>query len=886
MNVRRTYKTGLRAPDCLIEGVSWLVREREILRYLEKHTEGDLLAFCKHKSGLDNPPPTLKDRYRQLFHLWQGHSHEEIVNALRTNESALFEKKTRHPVLNARHFTRNDIRRFSDTATPAPSLISLHDYGYLARESLKMICAHLDSIARDVINDIPDDMQLLVDKAMTNALAKGNVIKERSLYHYPEKAIAYYLERKSNLELTAFEQVAAAMESYRDMRGKVDFVRRLLFPPVDKDRVESIPDFSDVIPVLLYTYSIPRYFRNYLARTWEVDLEWVRNTLVGWRRKIDPLLPKKCQVEPLVELMSLLARHAKNHIENDEQFKVIGLLEKKRVLHLLVQDINLKALLPKDLHIAYLTLKEKIHNWPVNLEKRIASHTTHFTVQEVIEAAMALQRSVEGTLAGLPADSTAARNCRTFIKKINLISSTIDDYELLLTHYLPGNRYTGSVARLLSSFLEGVKKRGISRLFTALRGMITLAFASQNGSATAKFESVLIPGNCVTRPYTSSKRNKKFLPLNLIFNKYIVLRKEHPKTHSVVSGKRTEKFLNNKAATKLLGQGNPIWLGISIYSPAQFNATTRRLSGKRKGVFWFQLLPTKPIIKRIQRGAQLESIRLNVPRGPTRKIVADVILSAKDAEVFAKSGEFIRALDKQYRSKPFPQGDYLGCDWNKLGGNALVVGTEKDRIDLRRDGNLMEGIEAAASSIKALRKEVGLLQRAIATKNKDNKSKKGRQESQLTLLHQKIARIKKQAEKELLMRYLYMVWRIGAKHVGWDAITVSTRGRRGKLANVISDMPKRQELFEEFVEWAKDLKQAGILPNYQATIPITPYTGQMCDECLATRGKMKRSGKKDTPYDTFNCVDCGTEGNRHQVSARVSALILKQKVEAKTLADS
>jgi hypothetical protein len=477
--MHRTYKTGLRAPNTLIDGISSLVHEREVLRYLEKHYEGNFLTFYRHKSGLDNPPRTLKDRYHEIFHLWKGRSHDEIVTALRTNGSALFKKKTRNPVLTSHHFTRKDIRPFSDTSTPDPNKISLHDYRHLARESLKMMCAHLDAVAREVINDISDAPRVLVVKAMDNALNKGNLIKESSLYRYPEKAIAYYLNRKGNLELTAFEQVAAMMEGYRNLLDKVNFVRGLLFPSLVNDQVNSFPDFSDVIPILLYTYSLPRYFRNYLARAWEVDPDWVRNTLIGWRRKIDPLLPKKCQIEPLVELMALLTEHAKKYVEHNDQVKVIGLLEKKRVLHLLVHDIDLEALLPENLRIAYLTLKEKVSSWPVDLGKRITHHITRLTVQEVTNAAKILRRSVEGTLATLSPEPTVAMNCRTFLKKINLILTHIDNYELLLTHYLPGNRYTISVARLLSSSLKGVKNSGISRLFTALRGMVSLAFATQ-----------------------------------------------------------------------------------------------------------------------------------------------------------------------------------------------------------------------------------------------------------------------------------------------------------------------------------------------------------------------------------------------------------------------
>lgn len=88
-----------------------------------------------------------------------------------------------------------------------------------------------------------------------------------------------------------------------------------------------------------------------------------------------------------------------------------------------------------------------------------------------------------------------------------------------------------------------------------------------------------------------------------------------------------------------------------------------------------------------------------------------------------------------------------------VGFSLSIAGLAGGRIGLTRGGNLMEGIEVAANRIEALRREIGLLQRAIKKSNV-KESKKGRQETQLALLHQKRARIKKQAEKELLMRYL------------------------------------------------------------------------------------------------------------------------------------
>lgn len=99
-------------------------------------------------------------------------------------------------------------------------------------------------------------------------------------------------------------------------------------------------------------------------------------------------------------------------------------------------------------------------------------------------------------------------------------------------------------------------------------------------------------------------------------------------------------------------------------------------------------------------------------------------------------------------------------------------------------------------------------------------------------------------------------------------------------------MLRRKDLYEEFVKWARDLKHSGKQQNYEATTAITPYTGQICDKCLAKTGKLKRTRKQGLPYHAFKCVECRTEGDRHQVSARVSALILKQYIEADTITGS
>ncbi len=877
----RTYKTSLRAPASLVGGISGLVAEREVLRYLEAVPGGDCDGFSRRKPGLERAAASVGVRYRAAIEIWQHCTPQEIEAALDANGRAIARLKARGPAFSGKvSFTRDTIAAASGTATPGPADISLHDYCCLAGESLKMTCAHVDSIAREVALLLPTSADELVAAASANAASSGSAISEGSLRKYPEKAIAHYLGRHGNVELTAFEQVAAMMEVYRDTRAKVGITRELLVGG------DGGNDFTSVVPALLYTCTAPRHFSTYLARAWHVEPGWVRNALVGWRRKVDGLLPASCQAEPLPAAFGALAGRAKEIAGGDEaQVKVIGILERKRVLHLLHRGVDLSPLLGAELHPAFEQLRAKAmtsSEWHAGVVEHITNHETCFSMDALATAAASLSRAVEVMMATFPAGSAAARNCQSFIAKVDEIVPALPEIAPYIQHYLPGSRYTGAVAQVLSS-LNHVRRRRVSRLFTALRGIVTLAFAAAEAAATARFTSVLVPDNCVTRPYTSAKRTRRHLPVNLLFNKYVVIRKEHPAACKDVDGKQHEAFLNNEDATVLLRAGKPVWLGIPIYSPEQFDTGTRRLSGARKGVFWFELVPTKAIVSRLQRDARLESIRLNVPRGPARKVIADLVLASDDPAAFTRGSNFIGAMDAKFAAKPFPRDDFVGSDLNALGPNAIAIGTSTGTIDLRSGGNLVAPIEDAAHRIRALRVEVARLQHAIATRVAGG-GDAGRQQAQLAMLHDRIARLRADAERRVLMVYLYVLHRTGARHASWDAVAVSARGTRGTLAIAITNMPKRDGLLAEFEAWARDLARDGVLPRFEDVTPVSPYTGRICDDCIARTSQPRRTRKHGVPYHEFECASCGKKGNRHQVSARVSALLLKRAIEQNTTA--
>ena len=867
----RTYKTGLRAPTTLVVDIASFQRERQVLRFLEKHRgERTFEGFLKHCSGLAKAPATTKNAYRPLFDKFKKLDAEDLGRALVVNKAGLDGKCGQDPRFHVTGaiFSRADIAAVSGTATPDPALISLHDYSFLAAESLMMACATVDTIAHEVAVQVPADLDDLISTALQNAAARGSSISEASLRRYPEKAIAHLLGRHGNIELTAFEQVAAMMEVFRDTCDKVDDTRDVLFPPASAEPV----DVHDATNVFAMMYSLPAKFIHHLARKWRVEPRWVRNTLVGWRRKIDPLLPGSHQVEPLTGVFLSLAEVVKAQATSEAEMKVIGLLQHKQVLHL-IPHVDVSPLLPDELHDACAALSARFVQWPDELQDTIDTRSTPFSINEIHAAGEKLRKLVEAKSLLLEPGSHVAHNTRWFIDNITAILDGLPELEpIIFKQFMPGAKFTGAVTKLLARTMA-VKNHGRKKLFTALRGIVALAFATRYPGATATLERAFVPINCVTRPFTSTNRKKQHLPINLIFNKYVIERKAHPSD---------PKWLNNEDATAILARGDPIWLGIPIYSPDQLGSATKQLSGNRKGVFWFQLVPTKGIIQRLNRGARLETIRLNPPAGADRKIIADVILSADDHVPFQRSSAFIDELDALHGTKCFPRDDFIGLDLNALGPHALAVGTPCSRISLLDEGDLMAPLVKAANRIRAISGEIGRLQAALAAT--PDAGRVGRMQGQLSLLFRRRARLRDDAERRVLKLYLYCIHRTGAVHAGWDALAIDTRGTRGTLATAITYMPKRRDLMDELAAWASDLQSAGLLPRFKDVVPVSPYTGQTCDECFAATGRQGRTRKKGIPYHSFECTSCGATGNRHEVSARVSALVLQSMAQKPPIA--
>jgi len=881
-----TYKVGLRVPASLRSGMTGWMRRRQVLRFLygwkqRKFRERQLkrvpklakpfpptfdeaFAVFQEYASLNGAAEPLLQQYRRLFQQYYPLSTESLrakyvdvknkITALK-RQDARFKKAT---------FKAQEVPRIKDPAHPSPSEISLHDYQFLANQSIKLIAKYLNQFAEERIASIPLSRAAL----LAEAASRGEV-PEAELRRRPYMAARAVLQTGRIMDQMMLGPMTAALQVYADLAEKLAFVKSAISTPPP-----SRADLSGLIPYFLTFYSYPRKYLSYFAKAWDVQLGWVRNTFVGWRRKLDPFLPAQFQIEPLTAVMQALAAHYQPYAKTEAERKVLGYFQKWHVLHLWqAPEIDLSKLLPKALRPAYEALRARaIPSPPAAVQASLASHQSKLTFAQFERAGQTLINEVQAFLATFPSPkrtSALYRRTQTFRRKLKFLLTQAPVIEPWLRSCLPGNRFARALARQLTT-LKAAKARRYRNLFTAVRGCLALAFAEIYPKATAQFIKEFTPQHCLTLPYRSPKRRTTHQPLPLVFNKYLVERRLYP---------ATGEFATEATMTRQFQAGNPIWLGIPIFAPEQLEET--RPLPYRRGMFWFELVPSPKIIECVRRGASVRLIRLNVPTGPTQKIVADVILEAPTRAAFQHRGRFLAAWDRSYPGLNWPTGTYLGSDFNRLGAHTIHLATAAEGLPL---SPLLHEFDRVARRLEWHRRwEIPRIQRKLA-KGRGTMRQQGRRKTQITMLYQRRKRVLREwRNRRPLMVYLYGLYRTGAKYAAWDAVQgISPRGRAQRLTLSITTMPKRQELYTRFTQWAEDLRQQGLLPHYQETVCITPKSRKICAKCYAEGRGLRHTRKEGTTWDEFICTDphCGFVGSSHTNSARLAALLLKDQLES------
>ena len=107
---------------------------------------------------------------------------------------------------------------------------------------------------------------------------------------------------------------------------------------------------------------------------------------------------------------------------------------------------------------------------------------------------------------------------------------------------------------------------------------------------------------------------------------------------------------------------------------------------------------------------------------------------------------------------------------------------------------------------------------------------------------------------------------IGAKNFGWDDISkITTKGLRGKLAQIVTYLPRKDGLKGLFEEWLEDIYGKG---NFGIFEP-SPYTSSICGCC--GKKSMKKIDKLNSKCSNSNCAKYEQKSNRHQNASQVNA---------------
>lgn len=258
--------------------------------------------------------------------------------------------------------------------------------------------------------------------------------------------------------------------------------------------------------------------------------------------------------------------------------------------------------------------------------------------------------------------------------------------------------------------------------------------------------------------------------------------------------------------------------------------------------------------------------------------VIEKFLSTWDIAIEIKNPVIIDSHDP--RNINFPKSEYISGDWNRIGKYSVALATLEHEINMS-NSPILQNHEQQYKKLEIYRKKViPAIQKKIKRNTATGKSKAERR-----LVYRKLHNIITTTHREANMLYLYVGSKVKASYFGWDGVNgISTRNTPGTLAMAITYLPKKKDRYDEFTEWAKDLRDAGPLSNYKKTVVVDSRTSQICSECLATKGIISKNKPNPKDYHTYKCKkpECGYythTTNRHTNAARVSAYWVKQKIE-------
>jgi hypothetical protein len=724
------------------------------------------------------------------------------------------------------------------------------------------------------------------------------------------------------LPLTFDKHIKPLLLAYRDSIGKVKKFFNYLD---DSELKESIATF-------LTFGQVSRFLRTFISNRWRgLSTVWIRNTLVGWRRKLEKSFPKNLQLDKFNRVYNTLGDYLRRFKPDTNLYRVISTLEHFKILHLLNNteydfDSILNSLEAKKGLDIIKTREFQEYLFKFN-KNELFKHSTKISYNDLEYGVSTFLDHINENLKRVENDnrknSASYKNIITFRNRIEYLKGELIEekqirkkYRQIFEHYFAGQQFTKAFAKILESNSIKYKK-----LFTALRGIISFAYARKynyfGSSGIVKKLNGFDPSKCVTFPFHSPMRVNNKIPF--------VNRISSPIRIKQNGSQDTIKNLGI-VSDKIRAKERDIYLDFPLYkrefiSKRGLITSENRTRNLSKMIF----CPTNKIIECLNNGADIVSMTIGVPKPPFYKIPLYVVLASKSRDSFRHPTKFFKPLDKSRRN-PLTniRSRTLGSDFNELGEYALSVGTPKQQLNIislaRQLGFLRvkEKLEKYRNRIATYQKEIfekynflkipstvkTTAERLLKTEkiecNKNNirmkiiyteslfervkianfipKSKEYKKTPlppsvivvrnilRIQLLQRKAKRIYKDFGIKFVMLFAYIGKRIGARNFGWDDISkITVKGLRGKLAHIVTYLPRKDGLKGLFAEWLEDVYGKG---NFEIFEP-SPYTSSICGCC----GKklMKKIDKLNSSCSNSKCTKYKQKTNRHQNASQVNA---------------
>jgi hypothetical protein len=669
-------------------------------------------------------------------------------------------------------------------------------------------------------------------------------------------------------------------------------------------------DFQYITAGYLLTGFIPLHGRQYLARKWGVSPRWVRDLAFGWRRKLDSSLPSRFRMnqvpsaterlkERLLTGLKPLAHFARfQHLE-----KIVGRLQRLHLLHLLmIPGVKFDGVLAAAYISEASSLNAVFSSQVTDKNGWAEFYPDHLSItkEEFVSAAKIELVRAEQVMQLLSSMGRDTGKMKAFHSAVQLLLANIRLFSGYLELLLPSARHMRALAKLISAIIPGRRRR----LVASFAAIIARACAEKYKDAPAKLIGQLVPEQLITAPFSSAKRKKKEISLELVMNKeFLIYRQDNYRT--MAAG--LVDLIKTRAGKKCHDEDPAIPFGIpkravktamqELHSTLQDRISLAIL----KNHYLIHLFKTNLLVEAklshrmievLTNGAQISHSRLRPPSGPSQKLIIDLVFSGLQ-NCFVPTFQFLDAGNKHKHEsneaflarkpkgtdrKPPSKDSVLGTDRNRVGIHTLYFATPEKVLDT---GTELEQVHTIGKQLKVVRKELPPIARKIALtehalsrcKNRHRKKmlqeKLGRLQVEQTLLHRRKGNLKETHDLECSLGGARVILNNRAGALAVEELELSPQETRGGLAVAITDMPKKAAIVERMVSYSAgyhDLKNPQKGQDQVQLVPVDPRgTSQYHADCGAKLQKFL--GK----YDVMWCPQCNKEVIRHASSAQIIA---------------